>query len=82
MLRVLAWNGVIYFISMFVFGIPWWKSIIGAAVITISAHFGYGRRWIFRFGVILMFVAMFVWFGALPPPDHWIEALTRLKHDV
>jgi hypothetical protein len=69
-----VWNGIVYFVSLHSLGVPIWKNIAVTAILFVSTKMRYGAQWVFRGGVLLMFVAIAVWLGALPPLQQWPDA--------
>lgn len=80
--RSCLWNAAVYLASLHSFGVPIWKNFVVTAVVFVATRMRYGSLWIFRAGVLLMFVAIAVWLQALPPPQQWPDAqqlLARLR---
>jgi hypothetical protein len=79
MMALLFWNALVYVISLSVLSIAIWKSVVLAIVVTASAVIGYGKQWIYRFGVALMVLAVLVALSILPPVEQWPTALAHLR---
>jgi hypothetical protein len=76
-MELLVWNALVYFVSMSILGAALWKAGVLALLVTVSAIVGYGKRWIYRIGLVLMFLAVFVAFAILPAADQWGAVLSK-----
>jgi hypothetical protein len=65
------WNTAAVFLSLLYFGGGLFRIIIITAVIAISTALGYGKRWLYRAGFVLMLAGIVDCSGFLPPIQQW-----------
>jgi len=78
----IAWiNVLVYLAAAFEFGVPIWKAVIIAVLVTVASAMNYGRSSFARLGVVLMALTMLRWSGALAPLEQWLTTVAAaIKH--
>ena len=67
-----VWNGLTVFVAVLYLEGGWAKAALVALFFCISCLLGYGRRWLFRGGLVICLIAVSVALG-FPRPAHWAD---------
>jgi hypothetical protein len=65
------WNALVVFASLIYFSGTIVRPALVAAVVLISSALGYGSRWLYRAGFVLMAFTIANVSGLLPPIEQW-----------
>jgi hypothetical protein len=75
-------NGVVYSFGFLVFGTPAWKCLVLGVIVFVVSRMRYGRRLLFKFGVLILLTTMTVWAGIVPAPDEWSHIARAMMSGV